>query len=53
MDKQTDGQRQTERQTDGQTEGRRTDRRKDKWDHSIPQNTSINPTYMYLNVSVW
>ena len=53
MDKQTDGQRQTERQTDGQTEERRTDRRKDKVNHSIPQNTSINPTYIYLNVSVW
>ena len=42
-----------DRQTDGQTEERRTDRRKDKVNHSIPQNTSINSAYMYLNVSVW
>ena len=53
MDKQTDGQRQTERQTDGQAEERRTDRRKDKVNHSIPQNTSINSAYIYLNVYVW
>ena len=43
--------RQTERQTDGQTEERRTDRRQDNVNHSIPQNTSINSAYMYLNVS--
>ena len=48
-DKQTDGQRQTERQTDEQTEEIRTDIRKDKVNHSIPQNTSINSAYMYLN----
>ena len=49
----TDGrtERQTERQTDGQTEERRTDRRQDNVNHSIPQNTSINSAYMYLNVS--
>ena len=41
----------TERQTDGQTEERRTDRRQDNVNHSIPQNTSINSAYMYLNVS--